>query len=107
MALRREIRVGEQVLLGVVCELCPSRPALFPDAALAVHLRRHESAAAELTGALGGAGRGDAISGLDMRLISARPVARYRGGRPRGAKNRRSMSSTGVERKRGSRFYLR
>lgn len=73
---RRVIRVGSRVLTGLICPRCIQRTVIFPESALEPHIARHNAA--------------------------PEPVARYRGGRTPGALNRYgSMSSTGVEKKRG------
>lgn len=76
---RRKIRIGEQVVSAIVCELCPQRPAIWPASAFAAHVVRHNHA--------------DEVS---QSLYVAPPEVRYRGGRGTGTRNRRQMSSTGV-----------
>jgi hypothetical protein len=73
---RREIRVGKRVVRGVVCPLCILPAVIFPPSDLETHIARHGQAA---------------------------PAPRYRRGRPPGSVNRKQMSSTGVENKRGIR----
>jgi len=38
---RRTIRVGDSVVSAAVCELCPTAPAFFPDAAFDAHQAEH------------------------------------------------------------------
>jgi hypothetical protein len=74
--IRREIRVGERVVTGLVCPRCILPVVIFPPADLEAHLENHE-----------------------LRHEPRQPQARYRRGRPPGVANRKQMSSTGVANK--------
>ena len=79
-AQRRVIRVGAVAMTGVVCPDCPAwqETVIYPESGLEAHQER---------------AHGEQASG-------AKTFARYHNcgaGRPRGAKSRSPMSSTGVE----------
>lgn len=77
--IRREIRVGERIVIGCVCVVCPGSPAIYPESSMAKHIERHELTVEERDGA----------------------ISRYHGGRTPGSTNVHKMSSTGVIHRRG------
>ena len=76
--MRREIRVGDRVLVGSVCLRCPTISVFFPESILDRHMSEHHG-------------------------ITEPPKTRYRRGRTPGSVNKYQMSATGVAYKRGIR----
>lgn len=80
----RPIRIAGQILMGAECARCPGAPAIYPATLLPAHMDRHDVMSATL----------GAMTRIEHKV-------RYRGGRKAGPKNRRSMSSSGIEKKSG------
>lgn len=72
---RRQIRVGHQIVTGSVCSTCIMKTVIFPESSMDDHMRRH------------------ALNGMQPRTVSRNLGA----GRHPGGKNKKQMSSTGVE----------
>ena len=76
--IRREIRVGDHVLVGSVCLRCPTISVFFPESILDRHMSEHHG-------------------------LTDAPKTRYRRGRTPGSVNKYQMSATGIAYKRGIR----
>jgi hypothetical protein len=69
--IRREIRVGDRVLVGSVCPRCPTIIVFFPESDLDRHMSEHHG-------------------------TTVAPKTRYRRGRTPGSVNKYQISATGV-----------
>jgi hypothetical protein len=76
--IRREIRVGDRVLVGSVCLRCPMIFVFFPESILDRHISEHHG-------------------------VAEAPKTRYRRGRTPGSLNKYQMSATAIAYKRGIR----